>query len=43
MMDEPEGRIEAAFGDNYERLREVKAEYDPENIFHVNQNVKPAI
>jgi FAD/FMN-containing dehydrogenase len=42
MMDEREGRIKAAFGDNYERLREVKAEFDPENIFHVNQNVKPA-
>ncbi|UPV73357.1 BBE domain-containing protein [Halorussus limi] len=29
------------FGDNYERLVEVKTEYDPENLFHVNQNIAP--
>jgi FAD/FMN-containing dehydrogenase len=42
MMDEGEGRVEAAFGENYERLREVKTAYDPGNVFHVNQNVEPA-
>ena len=42
MMEEGDDRVRATYGDNYERLREVKAEYDPENFFHVNQNVEPA-
>ncbi|WP_266074869.1 FAD-binding oxidoreductase [Haladaptatus caseinilyticus] len=42
MMEEGEDRIRASYGDNYERLREVKAEYDPDNFFHVNQNIEPA-
>jgi FAD/FMN-containing dehydrogenase len=41
MMEEGEDRIRATYGDNYERLRRVKAEYDPENFFHVNQNIEP--
>jgi FAD/FMN-containing dehydrogenase len=35
-------RLEAAFGQNYERLREVKAKWDPENLFRVNTNIEPA-
>lgn len=42
MMEEGEDRIRATYGNNYERLQEVKAEYDPENFFHVNQNIEPA-
>jgi FAD/FMN-containing dehydrogenase len=42
MMEEGENRIRTTYGDNYERLQEVKAEYDPDNLFHVNQNIKPA-
>ena len=42
MMEEGEERIRAAYGDNFERLRQVKDAYDPENVFHVNQNVEPA-
>jgi hypothetical protein len=42
MMEEGEDRIRAAYGDNYERLQEVKAEYDPDNFFDVNQNIEPA-
>jgi FAD/FMN-containing dehydrogenase len=31
-----------AFGKNHERLRELKKRYDPENRFHLNQNILPA-
>lgn len=41
MMDEGEERIAATYGDNYKRLMEIKAKYDPHNLFRVNQNIKP--
>jgi hypothetical protein len=34
-------RVRAAFGANYERLVTVKNTYDPTNLFHMNQNIKP--
>ena len=43
MMDEGEDRIKATYGDNYERLLEIKNKYDPDNLFRVNQNIKPAL
>jgi FAD/FMN-containing dehydrogenase len=42
MMEEGEDRIKATYGDNYARLQEIKQKYDPENLFRVNQNIKPA-
>jgi FAD/FMN-containing dehydrogenase len=36
-----ESAVSAAFGPNWKRLREVKRKYDPENVFHLNQNIKP--
>jgi FAD binding domain/Berberine and berberine like len=42
MMDEGEDRVRASYRGNYERLAQVKRSYDPENLFRVNQNIKPA-
>jgi hypothetical protein len=41
-MQEGEDRIRAGYGDNYDKLRQVKAAYDPQNLLHVNQNIPPA-
>ncbi|WP_329126542.1 FAD-binding oxidoreductase [Streptomyces sp. NBC_01465] len=42
MMDEGQERVRASYRDNYTRLARIKAEYDPENLFRLNQNIQPA-
>ena len=41
MMDEGEDQVKNSYRDNYARLAQVKAKYDPTNLFSVNQNIKP--
>jgi hypothetical protein len=41
-LEEGEAQARSAFGDNYDKLREIKTRYDPENVFQLNTNIRPA-
>jgi hypothetical protein len=41
MMDEGQERVRDSYRDNYDRLARIKATYDPDNVFRVNQNIQP--
>ena len=40
-LDESDARIQGAYGSNYRRLAQLKAKYDPENLFRLNANIPP--
>jgi hypothetical protein len=41
MADDDQDRIKANYRGNYERLVTIKHKYDPDNLFHLNQNIRP--
>ena len=42
-MTEDEGdRVSSVYGANYQKLAEIKKKYDPDNVFHYNQNIRPS-
>ncbi|MEZ4868576.1 MAG: FAD-binding oxidoreductase [Caldilineaceae bacterium] len=43
MDDEGQERVKATYRRNYARLVAVKNQYDPTNLFHINQNIKPTV
>jgi FAD/FMN-containing dehydrogenase len=42
MTEDEANRVASAYGANHARLAQLKARYDPQNVFHTNQNIKPA-
>jgi FAD/FMN-containing dehydrogenase len=42
LAEDDSTRTAAAYGSNYQRLQQVKADYDPDNLFRVNRNILPA-
>jgi FAD/FMN-containing dehydrogenase len=42
LLEEGDAAVRASYGANHARLQRVKAEYDPDNTFRLNQNIQPA-
>jgi FAD/FMN-containing dehydrogenase len=41
--DDQADKVRASYGENYRRLAEIKAVYDPANLFRANSNIPPAV
>jgi FAD/FMN-containing dehydrogenase len=41
MTEDETDRVQAAYGASYQRMVELKRKYDPTNLFHLNQNIRP--
>jgi FAD/FMN-containing dehydrogenase len=41
MADDDQNRVEDNYRGKFTRLQEIKRTYDPENLFHLNQNIPP--
>ena len=42
LLEEGDAAVRSSYGANHDRLARIKAEYDPENRFRLNQNIQPA-
>jgi FAD/FMN-containing dehydrogenase len=42
LLEEGEAAVRASYGENHSRLSRIKAAYDPDNRFRLNQNIRPA-
>jgi len=43
IADQDEERVRASYGEKYDRLAAIKAIWDPDNVFHHNANIRPAV
>jgi hypothetical protein len=43
LTDDVSDGVKAAYGPNFQRLAEIKKKYDPQNLFRINQNIRPTV